>query len=95
MDISRGTAAENVTPLDWATFGGIKSLAEFFQYFTPLSYKIDLIGYTPSVTSNILALSLMPIDYTSSPTSSTPPNIANMLAMKGVIEVMPGAKNHG
>jgi hypothetical protein len=58
-----GVAGTSTTSVTWNLFSGFNALSNFYMYFEPLSWKLDLIGYLPTATSNFAVISCFPNDF--------------------------------
>ncbi len=92
--ITPGTSTVAVAP-GWDDFGGYVELSDFYEYFVPTSYKIDVqVPKGDTVGSGIVAF--VPINYITGPTpASLTISSQDLLTIRGRVEVMEGARNNG
>jgi len=81
--------------ITWGALDGFNALRDFYQYFTPLSYRISL-QELPAMTDQTITAALYPINYI---VEATPTSIAfsgsTLSTMRGNVYFQPGAKNLG
>jgi hypothetical protein len=80
---------------NWNQLEGFVELSDFYQYFTPLSYKLD-ISPAIDLTDNTLVVALQPHNYIVESVPSTVSFTTGTLAtMRGHVTFQVGSNNRG
>lgn len=84
-----------LSPINWVSFAGFATLADFYLCFKPMSYRVKLLGYQPNATGNWYAAAVEPDDqYAPNPTGLVP-YLNALLEMAGAVEIFPGSHIEG
>jgi hypothetical protein len=94
LSIIGGSAS---TALNWGTLDGFSTLASFYHYFEPLSYKIDFPQpLAPAATAvPALVFAFLPINWIVEGVTSFTPDAGTLTEMRGNVVVYQGARTSG
>jgi hypothetical protein len=85
------------TALNWGTLDGFSTLASFYHYFEPLSYKIDFPQPLAAAATAVPALvfAFLPINWIVEGVTTVTPDPGILTEMRGNVVVYQGAKTSG
>jgi len=99
IEIASGAYTGKAT-VGWSNFPGLESLSDFFEFFRPLSYKLDILNLDAGdsvslVTSPDVVASVYPINYVVQSSPSLTFDVGDLATMSGHVSYQPGGNNRG
>lgn len=76
----------------WDQLDGFLQLADFYQYFVPQGYKIDIYGTT---TTNTFSVGTVPINYIVDLPFTASPTASSVSELRGHVTYQAGSNNRG